>query len=211
MDDLTVERVRSALQSSPLPGLPAHQRISPPGRRLSPPPGGPPPRQAGVLLLLYPKARTLHFVLTRRTERLGVHSGQISLPGGQAEPRDETFTATALREAREELGIALDQAEVLGELTELYIPPSNFIVHPIVAYIAAALKFNPQADEVAEVIEIPLSALLDPRAHPAELCTVLGADGAPLQVPAYRFNTHVVWGATAMVLSEFEEVLRRAL
>lgn len=211
MNDLTVERVQSALRSSPLPGPPAHQRISPPGRQLIPPPSGPPPRQAAVLLLLYPKSRALHFVLTRRTERLGVHSGQISLPGGQAEPRDETFIATALREAHEELGIALDQAKVLGELTKLYIPPSNFIVHPVVAYIAATPNFNPQADEVAEVIEIPLSALLDPQTHPAELFTVRGADGALLQVPAYRFNTHVVWGATAMVLSEFEEVLRRAL
>lgn len=164
-----------------------------------------------MLLLLYPRQETMHFVLTRRAEWLGQHSGQIALPGGRREPGDADFFATALREAKEELGITLDAAEPLGRLTALYVPPSNFVVHPAVAYVPVRPEFRPNADEVAEVIEVALDDLLDPARHGTEAAPSVGLQGASLTIPCYRFGAHRVWGATAMVLSEFEVLLRNAM
>lgn len=210
MSTLSIALVRRALRQ-PLPGLPAQLRMSPPGRPNVLPPNGVPPREAGVLLLLYPHGSGLHFVLTRRTDRLGSHSGQISLPGGRREPDDADFTATALREAYEELGVMLDDADVLGQLTELYVPPSHYLVHPIVAYLTQRPLFQPNADEVAEVIEAPLVILLNPDIREEEPRALLSQGGAMAVTPFYRIGGHKVWGATAMVLSEFEALLRGML
>lgn len=203
---LTLDVVRSAM-SQPLPGWPAQARMAPPGRAEIVAPENA-PRQAGVLLLLYPHRQALYFVLTRRTDRLEHHGGQIALPGGRHEPGDADFAATALRETREELGIALDRIELLGRLTPLYVPPSNFVVHPIVAYAPVRPDFHPNPDEVAEVIEVPLDDLLDPARCSAEPRPILGLGDASKMTPHYCFGQHKVWGATAMVLSEFEALLR---
>ncbi|NJM41551.1 MAG: CoA pyrophosphatase [Anaerolineae bacterium] len=202
---MTLESIRHALQQ-PLPGLAAQLRMSPPGRP-NDVPQGVAPREAGVLLLLYPREGVLHFVLTRRTERLGNHSGQISFPGGRREPEDADLTATALREAREELGIGLETIDVLGHLTPLYVPPSHFLISPTVAHTLYTPSFHPHPDEVAEVIEAPLSALFDEAAKGSELRHLLSQNGAQQLTPHYRIAGHHVWGATAMVLSEFEAVM----
>ena len=206
-ESLTLDDIRHALQQ-PLPGLTAQLRMSPPGRPNQAPQTAQPPREAGVLLLLYFKKGALHFVLTRRTERLGSHSGQISFPGGRREPSDADFAATALREAHEELGIVLDEVEVLGHLTSLYVPPSHFLVQPVVAYAPLASPFKPNADEVAEVIEAPFAVLFDETAKGAEMRTLISQNGKQMLTPHYRIARHSVWGATAMVLSEFEQLLR---
>jgi 8-oxo-dGTP pyrophosphatase MutT (NUDIX family) len=203
MTALKPDLIRHALRG-PLPGLAAQLRMSPPERMhaLRPRPDA---QEAGVLLLIYPYQAELHFVLTRRNEGLGHHSGQISLPGGRREPGDDDIVATALRETQEELGISVEQVETLGRLTALYIPPSNFIVHPVVGYIATRPAFRPNAREVAELIEVPLRQLLDPTTRRRGPLPQGGPDR-----PFYRIGAHAVWGATAMVLSEFEMVLRNA-
>jgi len=201
---LAPDLIRCALRR-PLPGLAAQLRMAPPGHAhaLMPAPDA---QEAGVLLLVYPYQADLCFVLTRRTDRLGYHRGQISLPGGRREPGDANLVATALREAQEELGIAAEQIALLGVLTALYIPPSNFIVQPVVGYAAARPAFQPNADEVAELIEAPLRLLLDPTTRQIGPLPQQGS----LSGPFYRIGKHVVWGATAMVLSEFEVALRNA-
>lgn len=209
MNTITLDHIRHALQQ-PLPGLAAQLRMSPPGRPNEAPQMTPPPREASVLLLLYPKQTDLHFVLTRRTERLGNHSGQISFPGGRRDVGDIDATATALREAHEELGIPLDSIAVLGHLTSLYVPPSHFLISPVVAHSAHAPAFNPNPDEVAEVIEAPLAVLFDEAAKGHELRHLISQNGKQVLTPHYRIQTHNVWGATAMVLSEFESALRQS-
>jgi len=202
MARLTPDFIRDALRR-PLPGPDAQSRMAPLGRERIPAP--PDAQEAGVLLLIYPGPADLLFVLTRRADQLGYHSGQISLPGGRREPNDLDFVATALREAQEEIGIVAGQVQTLGALTALYIPQSNFVVHPVIGYAAGRPAFRPNAAEVAELIEAPLHMLLNPTIRQVG---VLSQDGPP--VPFYRLGGHAVWGATAMILSEFEMVLRSA-
>jgi 8-oxo-dGTP pyrophosphatase MutT (NUDIX family) len=161
-------------------------------------------RKAGVLLLLYPKDGKLRVLLTRRTDRVLHHRGQISLPGGEQHP-GESIEATALRETSEELGIDLGAVRVLGRLTPLYIPPSNYCIYPTVAYLASPLEFRPQPDEVAEVIESPVDHLADPGSIRRETWHYGGQDH---EVPFYEFEGHKIWGATAMVLAEFLAVIQ---
>jgi 8-oxo-dGTP pyrophosphatase MutT (NUDIX family) len=169
-------------------------------REHTPPPD---PKQAGVLVLLYPCSSQLCLPITRRTETVESHKGQVSLPGGTREG-GEALEATAVRETCEELGVCPDRWDILGPLTPLYIPPSGFLVHPYVAYAPVRPAFRPDPVEVAELIEIPLSLLLDP-------ATVVREDwllrGSTVQVPFFYTYGHKVWGATAMVLSEFVAVL----
>lgn len=155
--------------------------------------------KAGVLVLLYVKDDCLQILLTRRTERVLHHRGQISLPGGEQHP-GESLEATALRETAEELGPDLGAVRVLGRLTPLYIPPSNYCIYPTVAYIDGAPEFHPQPDEVAEIIEVPVDHLADPANVRRETWRLGGQD---VEVPFYAYESHKIWGATAMVLAEF--------
>jgi 8-oxo-dGTP pyrophosphatase MutT (NUDIX family) len=161
--------------------------------------------KAGVLILLYPWKNQLHLVFTRRTERVDFHQKQVSFPGGRQE-KGESFEETAMREAQEELGINPESIQVLGKLTPLYIPPSNYCIYPIVATIPTRPDFRPFTREVAEVIEVPLDHLLDPQNVKREMWTYKGAQ---IEVPFYSFQEHKIWGATAMVLAELVELLRK--
>ena len=200
-----IEYVRAAMRG-PLPGPRAQVTMAPCPRPLNPFPGVE-PRQAGVLLLLYPIHGVLHLVLTVRTPDLNHHSGQISLPGGGWEEGDASLQETALREAQEEIGVATGRLEILGPLTPLYIPSSNNVVHPFVAYAPRRPVFHPDPREVGELLEAPLHLLLDPTTRREEDWMWRGA---ALRVPYYAIGEHKVWGATAIVLAEFLALLAQS-
>lgn len=204
--DVLLGRIEKGLWA-PLPGIPAQLRMAP-----DPRPGSKAYFEvedtclkAGVLVLLYPRDGSLRVLLTRRTERVLHHRGQISLPGGERH-EGESLEATALRETQEELGLDLGTVRVLGKLTPLYIPPSDFCIYPTVAVIPGAPEFLPQPDEVAEVIEVPVDHLTDPGNVRRETWVVGGRDVA---VPFYDYGGHKIWGATAMVLAELLALLER--
>jgi 8-oxo-dGTP pyrophosphatase MutT (NUDIX family) len=202
----TIARLREALRS-PLPGLPVQIGMAPVPRHgteriLDPHLDC---RRAGVLVLFYPRDAELSLVLTRRTDQVDSHRGQISFPGGSTDPGEDA-AATALREAHEELGVDPACVEVLGELSPLYIPPSGFCVYPVVGYTAERPEFVPNPIEVAEVLEVSLAHLLDPATRGEEVWPIRGAD---VRVPFYRVGHHKVWGATAMMLCELLTLLSK--
>jgi 8-oxo-dGTP pyrophosphatase MutT (NUDIX family) len=161
-------------------------------------------RDAGVLLLLYPHGTDsqseLHIVLTRRTDYPGEHSGQISFPGGRRE-NEETLQTTALRETYEEVGVLPETLQIVGQLSPLYTPPSNFCIHPFVGYSPTRPAFSLEPKEVAELIETPLSLLLNPAMRKQEIWNF--QNYGDRRVSFFDVFGHKVWGATAMMLSEF--------
>ena len=195
-NQLTIDDIRVALKR-PLPGLAAQIKLAPEYRiaslKAEPPANA---RPAGVLILLYPHNGAWYFPLMKRVEDGLVHSGQISLPGGSQEA-GESLRETALREASEEIGVTCD--EVIGELSTIYIPPSNFLVAPTVGCVDHRPEFRLDSREVAELIEAPLTMLFDPNVVRREPWTLRGMQ---VEVPFYQIGPHKVWGATAMILSE---------
>lgn len=183
--------------------------MAPNPRPLAPPTPDLEPRRGGVLVLLYPddQGGELTVVLTRRTDNMANHRGQISFPGGSVDPADASTAHTALREACEEIGVCASDVRLLGELTPLYIPPSNFRIYPHVAYAARRPLFNPQPTEVAELLEAPLRHFMDDRAVGEEQRIVMGQ---PMRIPYFLVHGHKVWGATAMVLAELAAVAATA-
>jgi 8-oxo-dGTP pyrophosphatase MutT (NUDIX family) len=161
---------------------------------------------AGVLILMYPSEQCITLVFMKRSEYDGVHSGQISFPGGKKEEDDQDVMETAVREAEEEIGVNRRGINILGELTDLYIPPSHFRVTPTVAFTLSRPSFVPDPDEVAEIIEIKLPDLLSEDSLQRRDID-LGA-GFTINAPCYYINNHVIWGATSMILTEFLEVLK---
>jgi len=164
-------------------------------------------RNAAVLFLLYP-AKTddpeLNLVFIQRPEYDGTHSGQISLPGGRQEP-DETLAQTATRETHEEVGVDPQQVEIVGQLGEFYVPASNHNVHPFVGYAAQRPQFVACQKEVADIIEAPLKTLLNPTARQSEI-RQLNRWG-DTEVPFFAVDHHKIWGATAIMLTEFLQLM----
>jgi 8-oxo-dGTP pyrophosphatase MutT (NUDIX family) len=179
------------------------------GRSLRPrrPARGVTPREGAVLLLCYPADNDLHLLLTRRSESLLHHPGQVSLPGGAIDPEDLGPVAAALREAHEEIGLDPAMVEVWGQLDEVYIPPSNFRITPVVGVVEVVPQLRGNPSEVAEIFAVELRRLLDPATVVIEEWT---GQGLPALVPYYFVGGHKVWGATALVLSELVARLRRA-
>lgn len=155
-------------------------------------------------MLLYPEDSQLWLPLIVRPTYPGVHSGQIALPGGKVEGADVSLTATALRETEEEIGIRVSDSQVIGELSELYIPPSNMQVTPVVALIPEKPSYQPDPREVAEVLDIPLAAFTDPN---NQLTVPVKTAAATLEVPSFVIDERIIWGATAMMMSELLAVL----
>ncbi|MDA9879387.1 CoA pyrophosphatase [Flavobacteriaceae bacterium] len=163
-------------------------------------------RKAAVLLFCYPKEGKMHLSLIKRSIYEGTHSGQISLPGGKQDPRDQSIWETALRECNEELGVSLTHSKPLLELTPTYIPPSNFIVSPFVTKQSSYPNFKPDKREVQIHIELPLETLIKFEIEYNDINLSLN-QFSMTKVPSYVFNNHIIWGATAMILFEFKNFL----
>jgi 8-oxo-dGTP pyrophosphatase MutT (NUDIX family) len=191
-----------------LPGLDAQMLMAPPIRRKSDMPDTG-VRLGGVLMLLYWKNNEWYILLMERTADGGVHSGQISFPGGKYESKDGTITYTAMRECEEEMGIATSEYIMLGNLTPLYIPPSNFYVTPTLAIATKPLQFNASQQEVKHILEVPLAQLFSAESKHEQEVYRSDDNTLVMQAPVYRLkNDQVIWGATAMMLSELEVLLR---
>jgi len=207
MDRLfAITDVKKALNLSGFDAFQAQMKMTPASRASQRPPDRTGEvRLGGVLLLLYYKNDELHLVLTRRRDDLNSHAGQMSFPGGRREV-GETMLLTALRETEEEIGVGSGTLEVLGQLATLYIPPSDFEVHPYVAWHndGGQPGFLPNSDEVAEIIEVPLRSFFDPSMRGEEPWDFRGHS---IMVPFYRAGKYKVWGATAMMISELVERL----
>lgn len=164
------------------------------------------PHKAGVLALFYPgKNNQTYLVLILRKTYKGVHSNQVGFPGGRVEQTDLNLEDTALRETEEEVGVPKNEVEVVKKLTKLYIPPSNFWVQPYLGVLHRYPKFIPQESEVEKILEVNLDDFLnDENIVSKKLSTSYAKE---IEVPAYDLNGYIVWGATAMMLSEIRELL----
>lgn len=167
------------------------------------------PKHAAVMAVFYPKEELTHLLLILRKSYQGVHSNQIGFPGGKVEKTDADLMETALRETQEEVGIKSDSIEVLKKLTRLYIPPSNFWVQPFVGLLPNPDSFSKQETEVEALVEVSLTDILDEsKLIQQKLSTSYAQD---IEVPAFKLNGHLVWGATAMMLNEIKTLLKRLL
>lgn len=198
--------LRRKLSEEPLPGASAQQTMAPPqrGKYADPPPNA---RRASVLVLLYPLAGQLQLLYIQRTSPANDrHAGQISFPGGSVEAGDKDAAATALREAEEEVGIPREAVELLGPLTPLYIPVSNFLVDPFVGYLPERPSFVLQESEVARILELPLAAFLKTDARQVGERQLV--NGMRLKnIPFWAIDGEEVWGATAMMTGELVVLL----
>ncbi len=190
-----------------LPNVEAHVRLAPKMRIDDIKTGRLPSHavESAVLILLYPHDSRLHTVVILRNEYDGAHSGQISLPGGKREESDTDFKYTALREAREEIGIIPDKLEILGQLSPFYVRPSNFIVYPFVAFQPERPEFHPDATEVQRIIEIDLFHEIT--YNKIENRTLTFKNNLQVDAPGFVVGNEFMWGATAMIFSELIQVL----
>lgn len=213
LTELTAADLRRALESvDRLPEVtPRMQRRDEHGAllpRIVGPPAGQTATPAAVLLLLYPGREGLTLAFTRRGDNLRKHAGQISFPGGRVEPDDPSLVDAAIRETREEVGVDATGFELLGRLRSTYVPPSNFYINPFVMYAPTRPHFVPNPDEVAEVLEVPLAALLDP----ANFSTYeRDYQGRQVLEPSFRYGSHVIWGATAFIVDQLLALLEAGL
>lgn len=163
-------------------------------------------RKSAVLCLLHEPTESI--ILIQRPSYDGVHSGQIAFPGGKWEKSDVFPIGTALRETQEEIGVPPSEIELFGELTSVYIPPSNFIVHPLVGKTSYA-TFQPEAREVESIIHLPISTFLAPSILSTEQITI--STGVKYTTPVFKYENRVIWGATAMMLSELRHFIAASL
>lgn len=195
---------------SPLPGIEAQWRMMSSGLREKDPKmykkAAEGAKEASVLLLLFQKKGTWYTTLMERSETPYAHSKQISFPGGGLEVFDADLETAALRETEEEFGIPREAITLIGRLSQLYIPVSGYLVHPFVGYLEQAPSYTPDPREVAEVIEVKIEDLINPTLR--KLTKIKMSSGLILRdVPYFHLKEKIVWGATAMMLNEFSEIL----
>lgn len=196
-----ISQLKRAFQQ-PLPGVKAHFRMAHTSRFVPPviPDNA---KESAVLVLFYPWQSDWHLVLIQRTNDNpnDRHGGQISFPGGRQETMDENLQATALREAEEEIGITCGDIQIMGALTDLYIPVSNFKVQPYVGVVDYKPEFTPQLSEVANILSPSFNSLQN--GNSLQYTDMrLNSHLTIKKVPYFAVDDHIVWGATAMIISE---------
>lgn len=165
------------------------------------------PNKAAVLMLFYPKNNETHLILIKRASYNGVHSSQIALPGGKPEQEDANLIETALRETHEEIGVHPSNIEIIRSFSEVYIPPSNFMVFPFMGISMNELNFKIQEEEVEAVVELPLNVFLDDSIIITKTMTTSYAND--ILVPGFSVGDNFIWGATAMMLSELKDTIKK--
>ncbi len=203
-----IELLKAALQK-PLPGTDVQWEMASSDRMLKGFPRIPrdDARVAAVLILLYPFNDSVYTVLMQRHNYNGVHGGQISLPGGKKEPSDQNIIQTALREANEETGVGPEGISVIGTLTPLFIPVSNTVVTPVVAWMDEKPAFNLQPEEVEFLINADINRFTDPSCIKTKPMVIRGEH---YDVKYFDYDGYVIWGATAMILHEFLSIIKGA-
>lgn len=167
------------------------------------------PKKSAVMMLFYPKNSIAHLILIKRNAYPGIHSSQISFPGGKVEPEDIDLAATAVRETFEEIGVNPNDIDVVMPFTQIYIPPSNFLVAPFLGITHNEPIFIPNPEEVDALIHLPLDVFLD---ESIVIDTEMETSYSQrVMVPAFKVEEHIVWGATAMILSELKETIKSVL
>ncbi|MEJ1222233.1 NUDIX hydrolase [Sediminicola sp. 1XM1-17] len=203
----------SKIKNLPLPGTESHYKMAPMERinslqameikRIN-------AKKAAVMALFYPnQSAATNLLLILRKSYKGVHSNQIGFPGGKVEKGDKDLLHTALRETHEEVGVEPRAVHVIRSLTELYIPPSNFEVHPYIGLYPEVSPFKIQESEVESLVEVSLDEFMDDKTIIYQKLTTSYAQN--IDVPAFKLNGYTVWGATAMMLSEVKELFKQVL
>lgn len=209
--DFFIKKIKEAL-TPPLPGSVAHDLLAPEHRKslLLQNNDLTKAQLSSVLVLFFPDSNNRpSIVFTKRVEYKGVHSGQISFPGGKAERHDQDYFDTAYRETEEEIGIERSNIQTLGVLSELYVPPSNFIIFPVVGAAFESPAFVRDPKEVAEIIQVPFEFFFNNGAVSVHQVTT--SNSLSFNVPGYMINNNLIWGATAMILSELIHVTKKVI
>jgi len=190
-----------------LPGAQAHNllRATPVGTVLPKFNHQLPPKPGSVLILLYPETNQIYFPLIKRPDYLGAHSGQVSFPGGKAEP-GETYIETALREAEEEIGVRSSAVKVIGKLSDFFVIPSNFMVTPVIGISEGKPELIPDSYEVVRILNARVEDILGDEA--IKTSEILAAGRYRMIAPHFEVEGEIVWGATAMMLNEFRWIIR---
>ncbi|SNR77536.1 8-oxo-dGTP pyrophosphatase MutT, NUDIX family [Maribacter sedimenticola] len=213
MDFNLFEHQVSKIKDLPLPGEASQYKMAPQGRvadlkqiNLT----QKNPRKAAVMALFYPseEKKTNLLLILRKTYK-GVHSNQVGFPGGKAERIDNGLLNTALRETHEEVGVEPKDVTVVKELSTIFIPPSNFMVQPYMGLYKEPKPFRKQDKEVETILEVPLLDFMDEKKIVTKKLTTSYASN--IEVPAFKLNGYIVWGATAMMLSEIKELLKQVM
>jgi 8-oxo-dGTP pyrophosphatase MutT (NUDIX family) len=208
--NLTKENLKQKL-STPLPGINSHMKMAPENRtneldgyhdKIKH------AKKSAVLILFYGEGENLRMIVIRRSNYVGVHGGQIAFPGGRYEEEDGDVHITALREIEEEIGIERDKIEVLGRLSDIYVPPSNFLISVFVGFLSETPVYTIQEREVAEVIEIPFvdffkSGLIKEKEF------IVSSSNQASKAPYFDVSNAEIWGASAMVISELLDIIKQ--
>jgi len=205
MNNKIIKNIKEELLK-PLPGLEFQAKMAPAKRLENYNPNPEFAKKGGVLLFLYNVDNELYIALIKRAKDNGAHSGQIAFPGGKQEKQDKSLIETALRETEEEIGISTNIIEILGTLTNLYIPVSNYNVFPAVGFCNSAPKFNINKNEVENMVLLPLKEFFKDKNKKKGAITV---KNQKIKTLFYEINNQIIWGATAMIISEFNEVTLR--